>query len=79
VEIIAVLLTIALIPSMSDWLGQAADIALQQQFTWTAMNDMSSVSVTVGGDCFACVPSLVCRGRVTLVTCFACCAVSIHM
>jgi hypothetical protein len=43
------------------------------------MNYMSSVSVTVRGDSFACVPSLVCRGRVTLLTCFACCAVSIYM
>jgi hypothetical protein len=42
------------------------------------MNYMSSVSVTVRGDSFACVPSLVCRGRVTLLTCFACCAVSIY-
>jgi hypothetical protein len=32
----------------------------------------------VGGDSFACVPSLVCRGRVTLLTCFACCAVYIY-
>jgi hypothetical protein len=40
---------------------------------------MSSVSITVGGDSFACVPSLVCRGRVTLLTSFACCAVSVCM
>jgi hypothetical protein len=44
-----------------------------------AMNYMSSVSVTVGGDSFACVPSLVCRGRVMLLAAFACCAVSIYI
>jgi hypothetical protein len=32
-------------------------------------------SITVGGDSFVCVPSLVCRGRVALLACFACCAV----
>jgi hypothetical protein len=51
---------------------------VSRSWLWTAMNYMSSVSVTVGGDSFACVPSLVCRGRVTLPACFACCAVSIY-
>jgi uncharacterized membrane protein len=26
----------------------------------------------VGGDSFACMPSIACRGRVTLLACFAC-------
>jgi hypothetical protein len=51
---------------------------VSRSWLWTAMNYMSSVSVTVGGASFVCVPSLVCRGRVTLLTCFACCAVSIY-
>jgi hypothetical protein len=36
-------------------------------------------SITVGGDSFACVPSLVYRGWVTLLVCFASCAVYFHM